>query len=239
MDRLEVIKNEVKSSLSQFGLNDVERDEYVSLVSEATKNLADDITDDDFTQKVKDNVSLLVPSAKLLQKTRTALQQSSANTNKELEDFKKMFEDYKAKHPEVKKEESGSGNDDFKKLFEDMKAELTSQITLLKEEQERERNERALKEKKALIIESVKKGYNKDGADFIDLLALRVDFSQDDAMDKLKTYAAEWAKSHPNQLFAASEDKPNLNKRLDEVFSGNNESKEEKERQEAFDNMLI
>ena len=234
MERIEIIKEEVKSNLSQFGLNDSERLEYENMVSELYKNT--ELSEEDFVKEVKKSVSLFIPSVKLLQKSRTTLQQANADNAKEITDLKKALEDAK-KNQDKGNTQTQTTTSDNKELL-DAISTLKNEITTMKEEREQERKNNAIKEKKSQILKVVKGQYNKNCEVIIDLLADKVDFSQDNALDLMKAEAADFAKSHPTQLFVSENTDKHDDKAINKLF-GIAKDEADTERQKAFENRLI
>ena len=108
----------------------------------------------------------------------------------------------------------------------------------MKEDKEQERKNNAIKEKKSQILKVVKGQYNKNCEVIIDLLADKVDFSQDNALDLMKAEAADFAKSHPTQLFVSENTDKHDDKAINKLF-GIAKDEADTERQKAFENRLI
>lgn len=197
MEKEIIVQQEVKNGLANFGLNDTERKEYENLILEGLKDKTFE-KEEDLTTEVKSRVSYFIPSAKLLQQSRTKLMQDNAT-------LKQQFEDYKKNNP-IKDDKDDKDNKDDKDTPDWAKI-LRNEFKTLKESLENEKKERLIAENKEKILKSIKKDYNKQSWDMIDLLiqANNVDFSNEYAKDKVKEIISDYATGHPAALIKADE----------------------------------
>lgn len=202
MEKEIIVQQEVKNGLANFGLNDTERKEYENLILEGLKDKTFE-KEEDLTTEVKSRVSYFIPSAKLLQQSRTRLMQENAT-------LKQQFEDYKKSNPKKDDKDDKKDDKDNKddKDTPDWAKTLMDEFKTLKESHENEKKERLIAENKEKILKSIKKDYNKQSWDMIDLLiqANNVDFSNEYAKDKVKEIISDYATGHPAALIKADED---------------------------------
>lgn len=203
MEKEIIVQQEVKNGLANFGLNDTERKEYENLILEGLKDKTFE-KEEDLTAEVKSRVSYFIPSAKLLQQSRTKLMQDNAT-------LKQQFEDYKKNNP-IKDDKDDKDDKDT----HDWAKTLMDEFKTLKESLENEKKERLIAENKEKILKSIKKDYNKQSWDMIDLLiqANNVDFSNEYAKDKVKEIISDYATGHPAALIKADEDDNNTDNKL-------------------------
>ena len=119
--------------------------------------------------------------------------------------LKQQFEDYKKNNP-IKDDKDDKDNKDDKDTPDWAKI-LRNEFKTLKESLENEKKERLIAENKEKILKSIKKDYNKQSWDMIDLLiqANNVDFSNEYAKDKVKEIISDYATGHPAALIKADE----------------------------------
>ena len=97
----EIITNSVNTELSQFGLNEVERKDFETIIQTEVSALEETADKEEY---VKRRVKDFQASAKLIQKSRTKLAQDKASLEAQLEELKKGGEKKDEKKDEKKNE---------------------------------------------------------------------------------------------------------------------------------------
>ena len=93
MEKEIIIQNEVKNSLSQYGLNEEERGSYIDILQEQFKELPPETTEEDFIKQVKEKVKTFETSAKIIQKSRTKINQSAQEKDTQIKELMAKVEE--------------------------------------------------------------------------------------------------------------------------------------------------
>lgn len=187
MEIKQIITENVKTELSQFGLNEVERKEFETIIEQEVGAL--DETSDK-TEYIKKRAKDFQPTAKLIQQSRTKYLQDLATKQAELDKLK-------LKTPPMNEErkENGGEQEDIKseleKTLEKMLTPLNEKLeTLAKENNDFKRNE-LIKTTKEKVLTEAKSKYSEG---VIAITAKSFDFSVEDASDKFNTLCADNSK---------------------------------------------
>lgn len=173
MELNEIITNSVNTELSQFGLNEVERKDFETIIQTEVSALEETANKEEYVKKrVKD----FQASAKLIQKSRTKLAQEKASLETQLEELKKGGE---------KKDENPS---ELEATLTKLMQPVLDQVKSLKEDNERLKQQEKIKENKQKILDGAKSKYAEG---VITISAKNFDFSADDAGDKFEALCAE------------------------------------------------
>lgn len=193
MNTENIIQEEVKTSLSEFGLNEEERKSYESLILTQIKDKTFE-KEEDLKIEISSRIESLKPSVKLLQQSRTKLMQENAKVLKE-------FEEYKKKNPlkpkdedkDKPKDEDDNGTPEWAKV-------LMEDIKNLKQAREEEKKQKTIFEKKEAVLKALKPKYNKSFHTTIDVIANGFDFSKEDAESRFTEQISQLAKDNPAML---------------------------------------
>lgn len=192
MNTENIIQEEVKTSLSEFGLNEEERKSYESLILSQIKDKTFE-KEEELKTEITSRIESIKPSVKLLQQSRTKLMQENAKVLKE-------FEEYKKNNPlKSKDEEKDKQKDEDNDTPEWAKA-LMEDIKNLKQAREEEKKQKTILEKKEAVLKALKPKYNKSFHTTIDVIANGFDFSKDDAENKFTEQISQLAKDNPAML---------------------------------------
>lgn len=173
MELNEIITNSVNTELSQFGLNEVERKDFETIIQTEVSALEETADKEEYVKKrVKD----FQASAKLIQKSRTKLAQDKASLEAQLEELKKGGE---------KKDENPS---ELEATLTKLMQPVLDQVKSLKEDNEKLKLQEKIKENKQKILDGAKSKYAEG---VITISAKNFDFSADDAGDKFEALCAE------------------------------------------------
>ena len=173
MELNEIITNSVNTELSQFGLNEVERKDFETIIQTEVSALEETANKEEYVKKrVKD----FQASAKLIQKSRTKLAQEKASLETQLEELKKRGE---------KNDENPS---ELEATLTKLMQPVLDQVKSLKEDNERLKQQEKIKENKQKILDGAKSKYAEG---VITISAKNFDFSADDAGDKFEALCAE------------------------------------------------
>ena len=205
MNKENIIQEEVKTGLSEFGLNEEERKSYESLILSQIKDKTFE-KEEDLKNDIISRVDSLKPSVKLLQQSRTKLMQENAKVLKEFEEYKKNHpQNDKEPEPDKAKRNDGDGTPEWAKaLLEDIKN--------LKEAREEEKKQKTISEKKEAVLKALKPKYNKSFHTTIDVIAKGFDFSKEDAESKFTEQISQLAKDNPAMLVDSDDEDKNKNK---------------------------
>lgn len=177
MELNEIITNSVNAELSQFGLNEVERKDFETIIQTEVSALEETADKEEYVKKrAKD----FQASAKLIQKSRTKLAQDKASLEAQLEELKKGGE----KKDEKKDENPSELEATLTKLMQP----VLDQVKSLKEDNEKLKLQEKTKENKQKILDGAKSKYAEG---VITISAKNFDFSADDAGDKFEALCAE------------------------------------------------
>lgn len=242
MEKEVIIQNEVKNGLSQYGLNEEERGSYVNILQEQFKELSPEITEEDFTKQVKEKVKLFETSAKIIQKSRTKINQSAQEKDTQIKELMAKVEELSKKTtpPDVKTpqepaQEPPKKDDTVLEMLKSMQDKMNK----IEQDRENEKKEKQLNEKKTNILQAVKKDYSKQLEPIIDLIAKSVDFSLDDAEDKFKSNVSDWIKNNSTSI-PKSDDFSDGNINIENILGlGKEKQKEEEERKKMLSEKLI
>lgn len=175
MELNEIITNSVNAELSQFGLNEVERKDFETIIQTEVSALEETADKEEYVKKrAKD----FQASAKLIQKSRTKLAQDKASLEAQLEELKK-------KNPEPNPKENPS---ELEATLTKLMQPVLDQVKSLKEDNERLKQQEKIKECKQKILDGAKSKYAEG---VITISAKNFDFSADDAGDKFEALCAE------------------------------------------------
>ena len=173
MELNEIITNSVNTELSQFGLNEVERKDFETIIQTEVSALEETADKEEYIKKrAKD----FQASAKLIQKSRTKLAQDKASLEAQLEELKKGGE---------KKDENPS---ELEATLTKLMQPVLDQVKSLKEDNEKLKQQEKIKENKQKILDGAKSKYAEG---VITISAKNFDFSADDAGDKFEALCAE------------------------------------------------
>lgn len=173
MELNEIITNSVNAELSQFGLNEVERKDFETIIQTEVSALEETADKEEYVKKrAKD----FQASAKLIQKSRTKLAQDKASLEAQLEELKKGRE---------KKDENPS---ELEATLTKLMQPVLDQVKSLKEDNEKLKLQEKTKENKQKILDGAKSKYAEG---VITISAKNFDFSTDDAGDKFEALCAE------------------------------------------------
>lgn len=173
MELNEIITNSVNTELSQFGLNEVERKDFETIIQTEVSALEETANKEEY---VKRRVKDFQASAKLIQKSRTKLAQEKASLEAQLEELKKGGE---------KNDENPS---ELEATLTKLMQPVLDQVKSLKEDNERLKQQEKTKENKQKILDGAKSKYAEG---VITISAKNFDFSADDAGDKFEALCAE------------------------------------------------
>lgn len=173
MELNEIITNSVNTELSQFGLNEVERKDFETIIQTEVSALEETANKEEY---VKRRVKDFQASAKLIQKSRTKLAQEKASLEAQLEELKKGGE---------KKDENPS---ELEATLTKLMQPVLDQVKSLKEDNEKLKLQEKIKENKQKILDGAKSKYAEG---VITISAKNFDFSADDAGDKFEALCAE------------------------------------------------
>lgn len=175
MELNEIITNSVNAELSQFGLNEVERKDFETIIQTEVSALEETADKEEYVKKrAKD----FQASAKLIQKSRTKLAQDKASLEAQLEELKK-------KNPELNPKENPS---ELEATLTKLMQPVLDQVKSLKEDNEKLKQQEKIKECKQKILDGAKSKYAEG---VITISAKNFDFSADDAGDKFEALCAE------------------------------------------------
>lgn len=242
MEKEVIIQNEVKNGLSQYGLNEEERGSYVNILQEQFKELSPEITEEDFTKQVKEKVKTFETSAKIIQKSRTKINQSAQEKDTQIKELMAKVEELSKKTttPDVKPPQEPAQEPQKKDdtVLEMLKS-MQDKMNKIEQDRENEKKEKQLNEKKTNILQAVKKDYSKQLEPIIDLIAKSVDFSLDDAEDKFKSNVSDWIKNNSTSI-PKSDDFSDGNINIENILGlGKEKQKEEEERKKMLSEKLI
>lgn len=176
MELNEIITNSVNAELSQFGLNEVERKDFETIIQTEVSALEETADKEEYVKKrAKD----FQASAKLIQKSRTKLAQDKASLEAQLEELKKGGE---------KKDEKKENQSELEATLTKLMQPVLDQVKSLKEDNERLKQQEKIKECKQKILDGAKSKYAEG---VITISAKNFDFSADDAGDKFEALCAE------------------------------------------------
>lgn len=176
MELNEIITNSVNAELSQFGLNEVERKDFETIIQTEVSALEETADKEEYVKKrAKD----FQASAKLIQKSRTKLAQDKASLEAQLEELKKGGE---------KKDEKKENQSELEATLTKLMQPVLDQVKSLKEDNEKLKQQEKIKECKQKILDGVKSKYAEG---VITISAKNFDFSADDAGDKFEALCAE------------------------------------------------
>lgn len=179
MELNEIITNSVNAELSQFGLNEVERKDFETIIQTEVSALEETADKEEYVKKrAKD----FQASAKLIQKSRTKLAQDKASLEAQLEELKKNTPEIK---PEIKPQDNPS---ELEATLTKLMQPVLDQVKSLKEDNEKLKLQEKIKENKQKILEGAKSKYAEG---VITISAKNFDFSADDAGDKFEALCAE------------------------------------------------
>lgn len=181
MELNEIITNSVNTELSQFGLNEVERKDFETIIQTEVSALEETANKEEY---VKRRVKDFQASAKLIQKSRTKLAQDKASLEAQLEELKKGGEKKDEKKDEKKNENPSELEATLTKLMQP----VLDQVKSLKEDNEKLKQQEKIKENKQKILDGAKSKYAEG---VITISAKNFDFSADDAGDKFEALCAE------------------------------------------------
>lgn len=227
MEKIEIIQSEVKNGLSDFGLNDEERKDYENLILEQVKDKTFE-KEEDLINEVKINVQSFIPSVKILQKSRTKIQQEKSDLQKKLEEYKKNNPQTKTeppKNPEPPKDDTP-----------DWAKALLKKIENIEEERESEKKAKIIKDKRENTLSVIKEKYNKSIHSTIDVLANGIDWNKETAENEFKDLLSNLAKDNPVWLVKA-DDKGN--KQEKNILLSTSSIKDDKAKQEEFQKKLV
>ena len=173
MELSQLIKDEVKSNLSQYGLNDLERGDYESTIKEELNALPDT---EDKTAFIKRRAQDFMLPAKQLQRDRTRMMQEKSDLEAKIRALETRPNPDK-KDDEEEKKDKEPDNLMLSQLQELMSPFMKKIEDLEKEQSNIKQQETIKKNKEAIVTEAAVK-YRKD---IIDLVADGFDFSATDA----------------------------------------------------------
>lgn len=177
MELNEIITNSVNAELSQFGLNEVERKDFETIIQTEVSALEETVNKEEY---VKRRVKDFQASAKLIQKSRTKLAQEKASLEAQIEELKKNTPSTNP-NPEEKPSE-------LEATLTKLMQPVLEQVQSLKEDNEKLRLQEKTKENKQKILDGAKSKYAEC---VITISAKNFDFSADDAGDKFEALCAE------------------------------------------------
>ena len=171
MELSQLIKDEVKSNLSQYGLNDLERGDYESTIKEELNALPDT---EDKTAFIKRRAQDFMLPAKQLQRDRTRMMQEKSDLEAKIKALETKTE------PEKKDEDKPNEKTDNLMLsqLQELMSPFMKKIEDLEKEQSNIKQQEAIKKNKEAIVTEAAVKYRKD---IIDLVADGFDFSATDA----------------------------------------------------------
>ena len=236
MEKEIIIQNEVKNSLSQYGLNEEERGSYIDILQEQFKELPPEITEEDFIKQVKSKVKTFETSAKIIQKTRTKINQSAQEKDAQIKELMDKVEELsKGKAPSNVKTPQEPAQEPQKKddtVLEMLKS-MQDKMNKIEQDRENEKKEKQLNEKKTNILQAVKKDYSKQLEPIIDLIAKSVDFSLADAEDNFKKNVSDWIKNNSTSI-PKSDDFSDGNINIENILGLGKEKQEEEEKRKKL-----
>ena len=177
MELNEIITNSVNAELSQFGLNEVERKDFETIIQTEVSVLGET---DNKEEYIKKRAKDFQASAKLIQKSRTKLAQDKALLEAQLEELKN-----KTTLTETNPEENKS---ELELTLTKLMQPVLEQVQSLREDNEKLKQQEKIKENKQKILDGAKSKYAEG---VITISAKNFDFSADDAGDKFEALCAD------------------------------------------------
>lgn len=221
MELNEIITNSVNAELSQFGLNEVERKDFETIIQTEVSALEETADKEEYVKKrAKD----FQASAKLIQKSRTKLAQDKASLEAQLEELKKKI-------PEHNPKENPS---ELEATLTKLMQPVLDQVKSLKEDNEKLKQQEKIKECKQKILDGAKSKYAEG---VITISAKNFDFSADDAGDKFEALCAENSTILGVPLKKGDKTpKDDIPSELKDFLKGESlKAEEEKKRKESFE----
>ena len=223
MELNEIITNSVNAELSQFGLNEVERKDFETIIQTEVSVLGET---DNKEEYIKKRAKDFQASAKLIQKSRTKLAQDKASLEAQIEELKKNTPSTNP-NPEEKPSE-------LELTLTKLMQPVLEQVQSLREDNEKLKQQEKIKENKQKILDGAKSKY-ADGV--IAASAKNFDFSTDDASDKFEALCAEFSTLFSVPLKKSEKiQKEDIPSELKDFLKGEiQKSQEEKKRAESFE----
>ena len=223
MELNEIITNSVNAELSQFGLNEVERKDFETIIQTEVSVLGET---DNKEEYIKKRAKDFQASAKLIQKSRTKLAQDKASLEAQIEELKKDTPS-KDNNNEEKKSE-------LELTLTKLMQPVLEQVQSLREDNEKLKQQEKIKENKQKILDGAKSKY-ADGV--IAASAKNFDFSTDDASDKFEALCAEFSTLFSVPLKKSEKiSKDDIPSDLKDFLKGESQKfQEEKKRAESFE----
>ena len=173
MELSQLIKDEVKSNLSQYGLNDLERGDYESTIKEELNALPDT---EDKTAFIKRRAQDFMLPAKQLQRDRTRMMQEKSDLEAKIKALETKTEPDKKDDEEEKKDKKPDSL--MLSQLQELMSPFMKKIEDLEKEQSNIKQQETIKKNKEAIVTEAAVKYRKD---IIDLVADGFDFSATDA----------------------------------------------------------
>lgn len=173
MELSQLIKDEVKSNLSQYGLNDLERGDYESTIKEELNALPDT---EDKTAFIKRRAQDFMLPAKQLQRDRTRMMQEKSDLEAKIKALETKTEPDKKDDEEEKKDKEPDSL--MLSQLQELMSPFMKKIEDLEKEQSNIKQQETIKKNKEAIVTEAAVKYRKD---IIDLVADGFDFSATDA----------------------------------------------------------
>ena len=223
MELNEIITNSVNAELSQFGLNEVERKDFETIIQTEVSVLGET---DNKEEYIKKRAKDFQASAKLIQKSRTKLAQDKASLEAQIEELKKNTPSTNP-NPEEKPSE-------LELTLTKLMQPVLEQVQSLREDNEKLKQQEKIKENKQKILDGAKSKY-ADGV--IAVSAKNFDFSTDDASDKFEALCAEFSTLFSVPLKKSEKiQKEDIPSELKDFLKGESQKyEEEKKRAESFE----
>lgn len=173
MELSQLIKDEVKSNLSQYGLNDLERGDYESTIKEELNALPDT---EDKTAFIKRRAQDFMLPAKQLQRDRTRMMQEKSDLEAKIRALETRPNPDKKDDEEEKKDKEPDSL--MLSQLQELMSPFMKKIEDLEKEQSNIKQQETIKKNKEAIVTEAAVKYRKD---IIDLVADGFDFSATDA----------------------------------------------------------
>lgn len=231
MELNEIITNSVNAELSQFGLNEVERKDFETIIQTEVSVLGET---DNKEEYIKKRAKDFQASAKLIQKSRTKLAQDKASLEAQIEELKKNTTSTNEKNTTSTNTNTEENTSELESTLTKLMQPVLEQIQSLKEDNEKLKQQEKIKENKQKILDGAKSKY-ADGV--ITASAKNFDFSTDDASDKFEALCSEFSTLFSVPLKKSEKiHKDDIPSELKDFLKGESQKyEEEKKRAESFE----
>lgn len=186
MEIKQIITDNVKAELSQFGLNEVERKNFEAVIEQEVSALAEDVNKEEYIKKrAKD----FAPSAMIIQQGRTKAQQELAKLEEELKKYKTQPPAPPTPPaPSDDKPQPPAPSNDFEAALQKTMQPFIQKIEELEKNNLELKNSIETENNKKNILADAKSKYKENVIDFV---AKTFNFSDEDALNKFNEVCKE------------------------------------------------